>query len=100
MITETEFNKLQKLAKLHFSDQEIPLIMDKLNKVMKMIDDIADVDCTGVEPLRSVCDMDQRMRADEVTDGDILSQLFSNVPSKGSEFAKEIKCFVVPKVVE
>lgn len=100
MITQTEFNKLQKLAKLSFPSQEIPLIMDKLNKVMEMIDGIKDVDCNGVEPLRSVCDMDLRMRSDEVTASDISSQLFSNIPSKGSEFAKEIKCFVVPKVVE
>jgi aspartyl-tRNA(Asn)/glutamyl-tRNA(Gln) amidotransferase subunit C len=100
MITRAEFNKLQKLAKLGFSDEEIPLIMDKLNKVMEMIDEIKDVDCTGVEPLRSVCDMDLRTRPDEVTEGNIKDRLFSNIPGKGSEFAREIKCFVVPKVVE
>ena len=100
MITKVEFNKLQKLAKLSFSDEEIPLIMNKLNGVMEMIDSIADIDCDSVEPLRSVCDMDLRTRHDEVTESGIGNQLFSSIPTKGSEFAKEIKCFVVPKVVE
>lgn len=100
MITRKDFAKLQKLSKLGFSEREIPAIMDKLNSVMTMIDEIKKVDCSDAEPLRSVCDMNQRLRADEVTVEDISDQLFSNIPSTGAELAREIKCFAVPKVVE
>lgn len=100
MITETDFKKLQKLAKLSFSEEETPLIMDKLNKIILMMDEVSKVDCEGVVPLKSVCDMEQPMRPDTVTSGDISDQLFLNIPAKGAGFAKEIKCFVVPKVVE
>ena len=44
--------------------------------------------------------MYQRTREDEVTAGDIADQLFANVPAKNAEFAKEVKCFIVPKMVE
>jgi aspartyl-tRNA(Asn)/glutamyl-tRNA(Gln) amidotransferase subunit C len=100
MISEADFKKLQKLSKLSFSKEETPIILEKLNGIMLMMDDIGRVDCEGIVPLRSVCDMEQPMRSDIVTSSDISDQLFSNIPIKGSEFAKEIKCFIVPKVVE
>ena len=81
-------------------DEELQAFSTKLNSVMQMIDELQQVDCSSVEPLRSVCDMDQRMRQDEVEASDISNDLFKNVPEKGAAFAREIKCFVVPKVIE
>jgi len=100
MITDTELQKLQKLAKLNFTEAESKTFALKLRSVMDMIDELQKVDCSEVEPLRSVCDMDQRMRADEVKISDISDGLFKNIPDKGADFAKEVKCFVVPKVIE
>lgn len=100
MITDTELQKLQKLAKLNFTEAESKTFLLKLSSVMGMIDELQKVDCFEVKPLRSVCDMDQRMCADEVKISDISDDLFKNIPEKGAEFAKEIKCFVVPKVIE
>ena len=100
MITDVELQKLQKLAKLNFTKEESEGFSQKLASVMKMIDVLQEVDCSGVEPLRSVCDGDQRMRVDEVSEEDKSEDLFKNIPSTGASFAKEIKCFVVPKVIE
>lgn len=100
MITETELQKLQKLSKLSFSKEELDNFTKKMNIVIKMIDTLKDVDCTGVQPLMSVCDMQQRFREDEITVSNINDQLFENVPSENSAFAKEVKCFIVPKMVE
>ena len=101
MITNKSFQKLQKLAKLDFSTDEVPFITEKLNKVISMIDQVSDLKCDHMAPLRSVCDMEQRLRADEVTASNIADQLFSNVTDiKGAEFAKSVQCFTVPKVVE
>ena len=100
MITEEELKKLQKLAKLSFSTEELDSFTKKLNNVMTMIDSLAEANCENIEPLRSVSDMYQRTREDEVTVGDIADQLFANVPAKNAEFAKEVKCFIVPKMVE
>jgi aspartyl-tRNA(Asn)/glutamyl-tRNA(Gln) amidotransferase subunit C len=100
MITEKELEKLQKLAKLSFSKSELSDFSKKLNIVVSMIDSLAEIDCQDVQPLRSVCDMNQRTRTDEVKIGDISEQLFVNVPQKNAALAKEVKCFIVPKMVE
>ncbi|MBN8522487.1 MAG: Asp-tRNA(Asn)/Glu-tRNA(Gln) amidotransferase subunit GatC [Rickettsiaceae bacterium] len=100
MITEEELKKLQKLAKLSFSKDELDNFAKKLNSVMAMIDSLVEVNCENIEPLRSVSDMYQRTREDEVNVGNISNQLFANVPAKNAEFAKEVKCFIVPKMVE
>lgn len=100
MITEEELKKLQKLAKLSFSKDELDNFAKKLNSVMAMIDSLVEINCENIEPLRSVSDMYQRTREDEVNVGNISNQLFANVPAKNAEFAKEVKCFIVPKMVE
>ena len=100
MITEKELKKLQKLSKLSFSKGERNNFVKKLNSVMAMIDSLVEVNCENIEPLRSVSDMYQRTREDEVNVGNISNQLFANVPAKNAEFAKEVKCFIVPKMVE
>ena len=89
MITEEELKKLQKLAKLSFSKDELDGFTKKLNSVMAMIDSLAEANCENIEPLRSVSDMYQRTREDEVTVGDIADQLFANVPAQNAAFAKE-----------
>ncbi len=100
MITDKELKKLQKLAKLNFTEVEIKAFSLKLDSVINMLDELKNIDCSMIEPLRSVCDMDQRMLVDEVTIVDESANLFKNIPEKGAEFAEEIKCFVVPKVIE
>lgn len=100
MITEKELTKLQKLAKLSFSQSELSDFSKKLNGVVSMIDSLTEINCQGIEPLRSVCDMYQRTREDEVKVGNIAGELFANVPQKNELLAKEVKCFIVPKMVE
>ena len=100
MIQEKELQKLQKLAKLNLTKKELHDFSHKLNSVLEMIDSLKNVDCSSVEPLRSLWDMDQRTREDEVKEPDISDNLFKNIPDNGSDFAKEIKCFVVPKMIK
>jgi aspartyl-tRNA(Asn)/glutamyl-tRNA(Gln) amidotransferase subunit C len=100
MITEKELTKLQRLAKLSFSQSELSDFSKKLNSVVSMINSLTEINCQDVEPLRSVCDMHQRVRVDEVKVGDISEELFANVPKKNESLAKEVKCFIVPKMVE
>jgi aspartyl-tRNA(Asn)/glutamyl-tRNA(Gln) amidotransferase subunit C len=100
MIGTEELRKLQKLAKLDFSGSELEIFSRKLTNVVSMIDKLQEVNCEGVEPLRSVCDMHQRMREDKIEEPDLSEDLFKNIPEKGADIAKEVKCFVVPKVIE
>lgn len=101
MITHTTFQKMQRLAKLDFDDSEAPLMIDKLNKIITMIDQVADLNCDDVAPLRSVCDQEQRVRVDQVTTHNLTDQLFnSTAKTREAELARSVQCFIVPKVVE
>ena len=100
MISDYELQKLQRLAKLDFSDSEIQIFPKKLAYVIEMIDMLQEIDCEGIEPLRSICDMYQALREDTVEMSDISEDLFENVPKQGSEIARKVKCFIVPKVIE
>ncbi len=100
MISNIEQKKLQKLARLSFTDDEAKALSAKLESVLSMIDLIHEVECHDVEPLRSVCSMTQRMCSDTVTVADLSEDLFKNVPGSQADLAREIKCFVVPKVIE
>ena len=100
MINEVELKKLQKLAKLDFSDGEAVLFVERLQTVVNMIETLHEVQCENIEPLRSVCTDGQRMRKDAVITTDISESLFQNLSGVGAEFAREVKYFIVPKVIE
>jgi len=48
MITKKELEKLQKLSKLSFSDDELSDFSKKLNSVVTMIDSLTEVNCQDV----------------------------------------------------
>jgi aspartyl-tRNA(Asn)/glutamyl-tRNA(Gln) amidotransferase subunit C len=100
MISLEEVKQLSRLCKIKFSDNEIGDVVNKLQNVIELIEQLEEVDTDGIEPLTSVVKMNLRMREDEVTIGHIEDELFSNVPGSSAALAHEIKCFVVPKVVE
>jgi len=100
MITTTEVTRIAKLAKLNFTESEIKTFSEQLTNIANLLDELKAVDCSNVEPLTSVCDHTQRLREDKITISNITDELFANVPGTTADFAKEIKCFIVPKVVE
>ena len=100
MLDSSELKKLQRLVKIYYSSPEEKVFVEKLQGVMDVINQLQDVDCTDVEPLRSVSQLNQRLEKDQVLEKDISKDLFANVPNQGKDLAKEVKCFVVPKVVE
>lgn len=100
MLSKEEIEKLSHLSKIRLNPEESQDFCDKLKGVMDMIDTLKEVDVEGVEPLTSVVDASARMRKDEVTEKNIDTELFLNAPGPTGDMAREIKCFVVPKMVE
>lgn len=100
MTTNEEVRKIAKLARLSFQETELNTIASQLTDIMHMLDVLNEVDCSKVEPLISVDDMQQRMRQDEVTSHDITDQLFANITGNTKKFAEKVKCFIVPRVME
>lgn len=100
MITNNDISKISRLAKLSFTQQEIEKFASELTNVMDMIDALNELDCTNIEALTSVCEMSAPLRKDIAIDGDISEQLFLNCAGKYANLAAEVKCFIVPKVIE
>jgi aspartyl-tRNA(Asn)/glutamyl-tRNA(Gln) amidotransferase subunit C len=62
--------------------------------MLAFVEQLSEVDVTGVEPMTSVTPMAMKMRQDEVADGGMADAILANAPAREDHF------FVVPKVVE
>jgi aspartyl-tRNA(Asn)/glutamyl-tRNA(Gln) amidotransferase subunit C len=86
--------RIAHLARIAVNDDEIEHLQGELNAILAFVEQLAEVDVTGVEPMTSVTPMSMKKRADVVTDGGDADAILANAP------AREDHYFVVPKVVE
>jgi aspartyl-tRNA(Asn)/glutamyl-tRNA(Gln) amidotransferase subunit C len=82
------------LARIAVADDEVEPLCGELNAILAFVEQLAEVDVTGVEPMTSVVPMAMKMREDKVTDGGIAGDILANAPALEDHF------FLVPKVVE
>jgi aspartyl-tRNA(Asn)/glutamyl-tRNA(Gln) amidotransferase subunit C len=86
--------RIAHLARIAVAEDEIEHLKGELNAMLAFVEQLAEVDITGVEPMTSVTPMVMKQRNDEVTDGGIPDDIVSNAPATEDHF------FLVPKVVE
>jgi aspartyl-tRNA(Asn)/glutamyl-tRNA(Gln) amidotransferase subunit C len=87
------------LARIAVAADEVENLKGELNAILAFVEQLAEVDVAGVEPMTSVTPMDtkpmtMKMRQDEVTDGGNADAIIANAPAHEHHF------FLVPKVVE
>jgi aspartyl-tRNA(Asn)/glutamyl-tRNA(Gln) amidotransferase subunit C len=82
------------LARVAVAEDEATGLQDELNSILAFVEQLAEVNVDGVEPMTSVTPMAMKMRVDEVTDGGMAEAIVQNAPEREDHF------FVVPKVVE
>jgi aspartyl-tRNA(Asn)/glutamyl-tRNA(Gln) amidotransferase subunit C len=82
------------LARLAVAEDEVEDLRQELNAMLAFVEQLADVDVTGIEPMTSVTPMAMKMRKDEVNEGNIADNVLANAPAQEDHF------FIVPKVVE
>jgi aspartyl-tRNA(Asn)/glutamyl-tRNA(Gln) amidotransferase subunit C len=82
------------LARIAVSEDEANRMMGELNGILGFVEQLSEVDVTGVEPMTSVTPMAMKKRIDAVTDGDKADDVVANAPVTDRNF------FLVPKVVE
>ena len=86
--------KIGRLARIRIEDSEVGKYQDELNAILGFVEQLDEVDVSGVEPMTSVTPMTLRRRDDEITDGGYADRIVANAPLSEDNF------FVVPKVVE
>lgn len=85
---------IAKLARIAVSDAEAEALVPELNNILGWIEQLQEVDVTGVEPMTAVIPNQLRLRDDIVTDGDKRDDVLANAPVAEHGF------FAVPKVIE
>ncbi len=86
--------KVARLARIAEPEERIEPLVQELNGILQWIEQLAEVDTDGVEPLTSVVHATLPLRDDVVTDGGDVARVLANAPRSTDGF------FVVPKVVE
>ena len=82
------------LARIAVKDEDLPALARELSGILGFMEQLNEVDVTGVEPMVSVTPMRLKRRADVVTDGGMADRVLANAPDAREGF------FAVPKVVE
>ena len=85
---------IAKLARIAASDAEIEALAPELSNILGWIEQLGEVDVSGVEPMTAVIPNHLRLRDDVVTTGGIRDDILANAPAPEHGF------FAVPKVIE
>lgn len=86
--------RVARLARIALSPDDTERMAGELNAILGFVEQLNEVDVSGVEPMTSVMPMAMKKRQDLVTDGDKAADIVANAPSTAENF------FLVPKVVE
>ena len=86
--------KIASLARIKLSEDEITAMVPELNGILAWVEQLGEVDVTGVEPMTAVIPNTLRLRDDIVTDGRVRDKVLANAPAPEHGF------FGVPKVIE
>ena len=86
--------RIAKLARIGVAAGDIARLQGELNGILGWIEQLSEVDVSGVQPLTGGSNIALRLRPDAVTDGQMTEAVLSNAPDRVGNF------YTVPKVVE
>ena len=86
--------KIASLSRISVTDAEAEAMVPELNNILGWVEQLGEVDVTGVQPMTAVIPNQQRLRDDVVTDGNVRDKVLANAPQAEHGF------FAVPKVIE
>lgn len=93
-VDQATVRRVAHLSRIAVTEDEVAHLQGELNAILAFVDELAEVDTTGVEPMTSVIPMKLPLRADVVDDGGDAARVLANAPLAEDGF------FAVPKVVE
>ena len=93
-LTPDDVRRLARLARIAVEPEESGAVLDRLNRVLGLVDQMRKADTQGIEPMAHALDLVQRLRADEARDTN-QRELYQSVAP-----AVEEGLYLVPKVIE
>jgi len=93
-LANDDVRRIAALARIAITAEESAEVLERLNRVLALIEEMRAVDVSGVEPMAHALDVGQRLRVDKVTETDRHGLYQSVAP------AVEGDLYLVPKVIE
>lgn len=93
-LTKEQVEAIAYLARLQISDEDVPLFVKDLSRIIDFVDQLKAAEVGDVEPMAHPLDMAQRLRADEITEEVDRDAFQANAPRV------EAGLYLVPKVIE
>lgn len=88
-LTSKDILKLAKLARLRLTDEEVALYQQELTSILTYVEQLNDVDVTGLEPTYQVTGLQNVARRDtEIDYGMTQKDLLKNIPSTEGAYIK------------
>ncbi len=86
--------RIASLARIRVEDKELEALASELSQILAWVEQLNEVETSGVAPMASAAVSRLPMREDVVNDGGSREAILGNAPRTAKGF------FVVPKVVE
>lgn len=98
-VTRETVAKIASLARIRMDEAELDRMVPELNGILEWVEQLGEVDVSGVEPTTAVIPQQLRLRddvadADPLTGGGVRDRVLANAPVAEHGF------FGVPKVIE
>ena len=93
-IQEDEIKKIAELAKIRIEQDQMGEITSRITAILGMVDQLQAVDTRNVNPMANPLDATQRLRADEITEGNHRDAFQAIAP------AVKNGLYLVPKVID
>ena len=93
-LSKDDVHKIAHLARISIDEATEKTLLPQLQSILKMVDEMSEVDTKNIEPMSHPLDAIQTLRKDEITTTDRRETLQANAP------AVEDGLFLVPKVMD
>lgn len=93
-VDEATVRRIARLARIKITDRDAASLKGELNGILTWVEQLAEINTDGVEPMTRVVPVQMKKRDDVVDDGEKADAIVANAPERSDHF------FVVPKVVE
>ena len=82
------------LARLSVDDSQLEQSTEELNNILNLMEELGAIETGDIEPMAHPLHMSQRLRDDEVSEGDLSKEFQEIAPKTGKSH------FLVPTVIE
>lgn len=93
-ITESEVNNIAHLARIKIEQKDTVHYAEDLTNIINLVEQMNQVDTTGIEPMAHPLDSVQRLREDKITEQDERQVFQTCTPHV------EAGLYLVPKVID